>query len=1264
MRDIPASAYYSWSTSPRGLPSPSPEHVDPACSTGRSRNCIVMPESPKRPASELPTQIGAATAVSSSADNLRPLETTVPPSKQSRADETLVPPSKSDAATMVPPSRSDEATMVPGSGAPSGAGGGSRAGGSGGWSGDTSELAPGTVLAGRYQILTVLGTGGMGSVYRAQDRELDRLVALKVIRPELARNPAIVDRFKQELRLSHKVTHRNVVRMYDLSEDAGMRFVTMELVAGRDLRSILEERGKLPADETVSILEQICFALEAAHNEGILHRDLKPQNVMMEEHGRVVVMDFGLARTIEGDGMTQSGALVGTMEYMSPEQALGKELDQRSDIFALGLIGYEMLTGRMPFKAESAIASLLKRTREAAEPCTKVDPAIPPVLGGIIDKCLALDAAQRYKSVGEVLHDLDAWRGKTAAASLHFEAEVPSQGLSGKWLLIVAGGVLVIALAAGISLVVHHFATEHAGTSSLEVASAPSISLAIMPFYNTSGDASMDWLGASLAEMLSTDIGGSSAVRMVSPDRLQQVIGDLHLTANSQTDTATLKRVAEFTNAQTVVFGQFIKAGNAIRINTTVMDLTHDTQSTITTDVPDQNQLLASVDKLAGQLREKLTTDPKVLDDLQAHAVRPSTTSVEALHDYENGLALERAGDNLRAIESFHAATEADTNFALAFAHLAQAYSSQGQDDLAQSASRTAMELAANLSAAERYRIEASNAEINNNPQKAIQAWQQLASANPSDTEVQFALARLYEQSGDYAAARQRLANVLAGDPKNVAALLASGRVAIRSGDPKGGLDFLSKALPIAIELNNQQEKAAILQATGIAYNLMGRPDEALNNFQQSLAIKQQIGDKRGAAASLEQMGSLESTSGKTDAALKSYQQALSLRKELGDQAGIGNTLIDLGSFYGNLGKSTEALQYYTQALEVERQLGDVPNQALCLNNIGSTRMDQGQYQEALTWLQQSYELRQKLNVPADVGDSLQNLADVNTKLGQYDTALSDYLKAIDVYRTANDQHGVAMASDAMARLFAAQGRYDAALHSMQDAVNLLRQSKEMTWLTVEAIGGWGDLLAQVGRAPEGKASLDEALNDARQIKDDAYTAMATNWLGDFYYYQGDYSNARAQYAQAEAIAAKTTDKEMQLRSKVNVAKADLALGHTAAVVPVLKKLAQDADGIGLKADSVECSVYLTQALLATKNDAAAQQTLTLAQARAENLGLRILQAKADSLDAALAAIGGKTAQAQRNQLEVKRILDAISKEDGAAKVVDRADIEALLAAS
>jgi hypothetical protein len=206
-------------------------------------------------------------------------------------------------------------------------------------------------------------------------------------------------------------------------------------------------------------------------------------------------------------------------------------------------------------------------------------------------------------------------------------------------------------------------------------------------------------------------------------------------------------------------------------------------------------------------------------------------------------------------------------------------------------------------------------------------------------------------------------------------------------------------------------------------------------------------------------------------------------------------------------------------------------------------------------------------------------------------------------------------------------------------------------------------MLAQVGRGQEGKASLDEALNDAHQIKDDAAAAMATNWLGDFYYYEGDYANARQQYSQALGIAAKTADKETQLLSKVNVAKTDLALGHAAAVIPELRKLAQDADGMGLKAVSVECSVVLAQALVATKSTAAGQ-ALVLTQARSENLGLRVLDAKAQALQAALAAKAGKSSEASMENRAVVQILDGISKEDGAGKVLERADLKAIYSAA
>ncbi len=310
-----------------------------------------------------------------------------------------------------------------------------------------SMLQPGSVLGQRYEILQILGEGGMGAVYKARDRELNRMVALKVIRPELAGNQSIIDRFKQELLLSTQVTHKNVIRIYDLGEADGMKFITMEFVEGEDLRSLMQQKQKMSPVEAVEIMLQVCRALEAAHSVGIIHRDLKPQNIMRDKAGRILVMDFGLARTLEGDGMTQTGALVGTMDYMSPEQALGKDLDQRSDLFTLGLIFYELLTGKMPYKADSAIASLLKRTQERAAPVSSHDATIPKPLSDIVSRCMDPDVNMRYSSSSQIMADLEAWQGGRAAATLTFPASSKPWGQTIPWHWI--GGIaaaLVLAI--------------------------------------------------------------------------------------------------------------------------------------------------------------------------------------------------------------------------------------------------------------------------------------------------------------------------------------------------------------------------------------------------------------------------------------------------------------------------------------------------------------------------------------------------------------------------------------------------------------------------------------------------------------------------------------------------------------------------------------------------------------------------------------------------------------------------------------------------
>ncbi|HWT79306.1 MAG TPA: serine/threonine-protein kinase, partial [Candidatus Methylomirabilis sp.] len=260
--------------------------------------------------------------------------------------------------------------------------------------------APGTLLAGRYELLEVLGKGGMGAVYKARDTELDRLVALKVIRPELADDPKTLQRFKQELILARQITHKNVIRIFDLGTQEGTKFITMEFVEGRDVSHLLAERRFKPL-EAAHIVRQVSRALEAAHAEGVIHRDLKPQNIMMDNVGRVLVMDFGLARSVEMSGLTQTGTVLGTPAYMSPEQAKGGVLDERSDLFSLGVIFYELLTSQVPFQADTVWGTLLKRTEGPPPPPTRIVPDLPAALSDVVMKCLAIDPAERFQTATE-----------------------------------------------------------------------------------------------------------------------------------------------------------------------------------------------------------------------------------------------------------------------------------------------------------------------------------------------------------------------------------------------------------------------------------------------------------------------------------------------------------------------------------------------------------------------------------------------------------------------------------------------------------------------------------------------------------------------------------------------------------------------------------------------------------------------------------------------------------------------------------------------
>ncbi|HEY6158670.1 MAG TPA: protein kinase [Gemmatimonadales bacterium] len=269
-------------------------------------------------------------------------------------------------------------------------------------------LRPGTVFANRYEVKELLGTGGMGVVYRAFDRELQEPVAIKTLRPEaLAGDGVALERFKQEIRLARKITHRNVVRTYDLGEIGGTYYLTMEYVEGTPLKQLIAARGPLPVAVTLTIGKQLCRALEVAHEQGVIHRDIKPQNIVVEPNGFLKVMDFGIARLANRPrekGLTQEGMSIGTPDYMSPEQLSGMELDVRSDLYSTGVVLFECLTRRVPFEAETVYALVARHLEEQPPDPRSFNPEIPDALAQVILTAMAKEPADRYQSA-LAMHD-------------------------------------------------------------------------------------------------------------------------------------------------------------------------------------------------------------------------------------------------------------------------------------------------------------------------------------------------------------------------------------------------------------------------------------------------------------------------------------------------------------------------------------------------------------------------------------------------------------------------------------------------------------------------------------------------------------------------------------------------------------------------------------------------------------------------------------------------------------------------------------------
>jgi len=600
-------------------------------------------------------------------------------------------------------------------------------------------LETGSVLGGRYEILELLGEGGMGAVYKAADREVDRTVALKVIRPAMASHPEILARFKQELLLSSRVTHRNVIRIYDIGEAQGVKFITMEYVDGENLRQILKRRGKLDVAEAVDIMEQVASGLAAAHREGIIHRDLKPANIMRDKTGRVVVMDFGLARTFQGDGMTQTGALMGTIEYMSPEQATVADVKASSDIFTAGLILYELLAGSSPFQAETAIASLVMRTQQRAAPLVDIDRNIPGALSNIVSRCLEKDPAKRFQKAEELEADLHAWRGASGGSKVTLSLpRLPVSRLRRlPWRRIAVGFVLTVAVAAGVA---RYIITRRQAAES--IAHAP-ISVLVGDFANHTGDPVLD---NTLEPMLGVALEGASFINVYSRGDARKLAKKLPNPTDTL-DEQSSRLVAMNQGVNAVITGDISRRGDEYDISALALDtVSGKVLSKADITVASKQEILSELPRLAVPLRKALGDTTPASVQFEKVSGGFSASSLEAVHQDALGVEEQFAGKFQEAFDSFQKATELDPHFARAYTGMAAMANNLGRPADAVKYMKIAMQNKDRMTERERYRNQGLYYLTSGEWKNCVDQYTELVKLYPADRVGQNNLASCYTQ--------------------------------------------------------------------------------------------------------------------------------------------------------------------------------------------------------------------------------------------------------------------------------------------------------------------------------------------------------------------------------------------------------------------------------------------------------------------------------------------------------------------------------------